>query len=148
VHELIVRLPDGYRTALGPMVTAISGGQRQRLGLARALYGNPFLVVLDEPNANLDPEGEAALTVAIEAVKRRGGIAVVIAHRPSALQACDLIAVIQKGKLSAFGPKDQVLNARPGPVPAEENPAPAARSTPIGGRPVPVAVSPERGTMP
>lgn len=148
VHELIVRLPDGYRTALGPMGTAISGGQRQRLGLARALYGNPFLVVLDEPNANLDPEGEAALTAAIEAVKRRGGIAVVIAHRPSALQACDLIAVIQKGKLSAFGPKDQVLNARPGPAPAEENSAPAARPTPIGGRPLPVAVSPERGTMP
>jgi ATP-binding cassette subfamily C protein len=110
VHEMIVRMPDGYGTHLGPMGTAISGGQRQRLGLARALYGNPFLVVLDEPNANLDPEGEAALTAAIEGIKRRGGIAIVIAHRPSALQACDLIGVVQRGKLTAFGPREQILN--------------------------------------
>jgi ATP-binding cassette subfamily C protein len=113
VHEMIVRLPDGYRTYLGPMGTAISGGQRQRLGLARALYGNPFLVVLDEPNAHLDPEGEAALATAIEGVKKRGGIVILIAHRPSALQACDLIGVMQGGKLTAFGPREQILNPRP-----------------------------------
>jgi ATP-binding cassette, subfamily C, bacterial len=113
VHEMIVRMPEGYRTHLGPMGTALSGGQRQRLGLARALYGNPFIVVLDEPNANLDPEGEAALTAAIESVKARGGIVVVIAHRPSVLQSCDLIGVIQRGKLTSFGPREQVMNPRP-----------------------------------
>ena len=133
VHEMIVRLPEGYATYLGPMGTAISGGQRQRIGLARALYGDPFLVVLDEPNANLDPEGEAALTAAIEGVKQRGGIAVVIAHRPSALQACDLIGVVQRGKLTAFGPRDQILN--PQPVPATDKPAEPAREAPKRQKP-------------
>ncbi|MFN6005947.1 MAG: ATP-binding cassette domain-containing protein, partial [Paracoccaceae bacterium] len=127
VHEMIVRLPEGYRTHLGPMGTALSGGQRQRLGLARALYGNPFIVVLDEPNANLDPEGEAALTAAIESVKARGGIVVVIAHRPSVLQSCDLIGVVQRGKLTNFGPRDQVMNPRP--VAAASAPAPVTATT-------------------
>lgn len=132
VHEMIVRLPDGYRTHLGPMGTALSGGQRQRLGLARALYGNPFVVVLDEPNANLDPEGEAALTAAIEGVRQRGGIVVVIAHRPSVLQSCDLVAVIQRGRLQAFGPRDQIMNPRPASAataPAAPTAAPAAART-------------------
>ncbi|WP_138933512.1 type I secretion system permease/ATPase [Roseovarius arcticus] len=133
VHEMIVRLPDGYRTYLGPMGTAVSGGQRQRLGLARALYGNPFLVVLDEPNAHLDPEGEAALTAAIDGVKKRGGIVILIAHRPSALQSCDLIGVVQGGKLTAFGPREDILNPRP--VPAKEKPDVAA------SKPVSVEVS-------
>ena len=133
VHEMIVRMPDGYATYLGPLGTAMSGGQRQRIGLARALYGDPFLVVLDEPNANLDPEGEAALTAAIEGVKQRGGIAVVIAHRPSALQACDLIGVVQRGKLTAFGPRDQILN--PQPVPATDKPAEPAREAPKRQKP-------------
>jgi len=110
VHEMIVRLPDGYRTGLGPLGISLSGGQRQRIGLARALYGNPFLVVLDEPNSNLDGEGEAALTTAIEGVRQRGGIVVVVAHRPSALAAVDLIAVVQNGRLTAFGPKNEVLS--------------------------------------
>jgi type I secretion system ABC transporter, PrtD family len=109
VHEMIVRMPDGYRTELGPLGVSLSGGQRQRIGLARALYGSPFLVVLDEPNSNLDGEGEAALTRAIERVKARGGVVVVIAHRPSALLAVDLVAVVQNGKLAAFGPKDEIL---------------------------------------
>ena len=109
IHEMIVRLPDGYQTQLGPQGTALSAGQRQRIGLARALYGNPFLVVMDEPNANLDGEGEAALTRAIEAVKARGGIVVIVAHRPSALAAVDLVGVIQNGKLTAFGPKQEIL---------------------------------------
>jgi ATP-binding cassette subfamily C protein len=109
VHEMIVRLPNGYRTQLGSLGTSLSGGQRQRLGLARALFGNPFIVVLDEPNSNLDAEGEAALTAAIQGVKQRGGIAVVAAHRPSALAAVDLVAVIQNGRLAAFGPKDEVI---------------------------------------
>ncbi len=112
VHEMIVRLPDGYRTQLGPQGASLSGGQRQRIGLARALYGDPFMVVLDEPNSNLDGEGEAALTVAIQGVRARGGIAVVIAHRPSALVAVDLVAVIQNGRLAAFGPKDEILGPK------------------------------------
>jgi ATP-binding cassette subfamily C protein len=126
VHEMLVRLPDGYRTYLGPMGTSISGGQRQRLGLARALYKSPFLVVLDEPNAHLDPEGEAALTAAIEGVKKRGGIVVLIAHRPSALQACDLIGVIQAGKLTAFGPREQILNPKPVSVASATKPSVAS----------------------
>ncbi|QIJ73279.1 type I secretion system permease/ATPase [Methylobacterium sp. NI91] len=109
VHEMILRMPDGYKTELGPLGTALSGGQRQRIALARALYGNPFLVVFDEPNANLDAEGEAALAAAIQGVRLRGGIAIVIAHRPSVLAAVDLVAVIQDGKLTAFGPKEAIL---------------------------------------
>ncbi|MAU95301.1 MAG: type I secretion system permease/ATPase [Fulvimarina sp.] len=116
VHEMIVRLPDGYQTALGPNGTALSAGQRQRIGLARALYGDPFLVVLDEPNSNLDAEGDAALTEALTSVKARSGIAVVIAHRPSALAAVDLIGVVQAGKLVGFGPKDEVLREPGRPI--------------------------------
>ena len=109
VHELIVRLPDGYQTGLGPNGTSLSAGQRQRIGLARALYDNPFLVVLDEPNSNLDAEGEAALSEAIKGVRERGGIVIVVAHRPSALAAVDMLGVVQAGKLVAFGPKEQIL---------------------------------------
>jgi ATP-binding cassette subfamily C protein len=127
VHEMVVRMPEGYRTRLGPLGTALSGGQRQRIGLARALYGKPFLVVLDEPNANLDGEGEAALTAAIRGVKARGGIVVVIAHRPSALAAVDYVAVVQNGVMSAFGPKDEVLGAQR-PVTAVPRLDPAARA--------------------
>jgi ATP-binding cassette subfamily C protein len=109
VHDLIVHLPQGYETPLGPNGTSLSAGQRQRIGLARALYGDPFLVVLDEPNSNLDAEGEAALTRAVLGVRSRGGIAIVIAHRPSALAAVDMVGVIQAGKLAAFGPKSEIL---------------------------------------
>lgn len=113
VHEMIVRLPDGYRTQLGAAGTSLSGGQRQRLGLARALYGDPFLVVLDEPNSNLDGEGEAALKEAIGKIRERGGIAIVIAHRPSALAAVNLVAVVQNGRMSAFGDKDEIIGPKP-----------------------------------
>ncbi|WP_116652817.1 type I secretion system permease/ATPase [Pelagibacterium sediminicola] len=108
-HDLIVRLPNGYDTQLGPMGTALSAGQRQRIGLARALYDQPFIVVLDEPNAFLDAEGEAALNDAIRRIRKRGAIALVVAHRPSVLAEVDMIAVIQNGKLTGFGPKEQVL---------------------------------------
>lgn len=109
VHEMILRLPEGYQTPLGAEGSALSAGQRQRIGLARALYGNPFLVVLDEPNANLDSDGEAALKEAILGIRARGGIALVVAHRPSALAAVDLVGVVHSGRLKAFGPKEEVL---------------------------------------
>jgi PrtD family type I secretion system ABC transporter len=111
VHEMILRLPDGYETRVGAGSAVLSAGQRQRLALARALYRNPFLVVLDEPNSNLDAEGEAALTRAIAGVRERGGIAIIIAHRPTALAAVDLVAVMTEGQLASFGPKEQVLRS-------------------------------------
>jgi PrtD family type I secretion system ABC transporter len=120
IHEMIARMSEGYQTELGPSGTSLSAGQRQRIGLARALYGDPFLIVLDEPNSNLDSQGEAALGEAIEGVKARGGVVIVIAHRPKALAAVDYVGVVQGGKLIAFGPKDKVVGepARPIPFPA------------------------------
>ncbi|HEV7307042.1 type I secretion system permease/ATPase [Ensifer sp.] len=109
IHEMIVHLPNGYQTELGPHGTALSAGQRQRIALARALYGDPFLVVLDEPNSNLDAEGEEALNHAILKVRERGGIVVIVAHRPSALQMVDMIGLVQAGRLVAFGPKEEIL---------------------------------------
>ena len=119
VHDLVLRLSEGYDTRIGEGGAGLSAGQRQRIGLARALYGDPFLVVLDEPNANLDAEGEHALTGAILGVRRRGGICIVIAHRPSALAALDLILMMADGRAQAFGPKDEVLKRvlRPASVP-------------------------------
>lgn len=109
VHEMIVSLPDGYGTQIGERGAALSAGQAQRIALARALYRDPFLVVLDEPNSNLDAEGEAALTQAILGVRARGGVAIVIAHRPSAIAGVDLLAAMKQGAIVAFGRKDQVL---------------------------------------
>lgn len=109
VHEMVLRLPEGYETRIGEGGSQLSAGQRQRIGLARALYNDPFLLVLDEPNSNLDAEGETALVSAIGAVKARGGIVVVVAHRPSVLTAADRVAVIAQGHMTAFGPRDEVL---------------------------------------
>jgi PrtD family type I secretion system ABC transporter len=117
VHELILRLPDGYETKLGHGGASLSAGQRQRVALARALYGNPFLVVLDEPNSNLDAEGEEALANAIRSVRDRGGIVVVIAHRSGVLAAVDMVAVMGNGVLTAFGEKNEVLRKAVKPVP-------------------------------
>lgn len=109
VYNMIVQFPDGFDTKIGEQGSTLSGGQRQRIALARALYDDPFLVVLDEPNSNLDAEGEAALSRAIFGVRSRGGIAVVIAHRPSALAAVDTVLVMANGQMQAFGPKEEVL---------------------------------------
>ena len=110
VHELIVNLPDGYETAVGDNGRELSAGQAQRIALARALYCDPFLVVLDEPNSNLDAEGDEALTRAILNVRARGAIVVVVAHRPSAIAGVDYILVMAKGRQQQFGPKEEILN--------------------------------------
>lgn len=109
IHDMILHWADGYETQIGEGGQALSAGQRQRLALARALYRDPFLIVLDEPNSNLDAEGEAALTQAVLGVRARGGIAVVVAHRPSALAGVTHVLVMQNGRVGAFGPKDEVL---------------------------------------
>jgi ATP-binding cassette subfamily C protein len=110
VHDLIVHLPKGYDTQIGADGLVLSAGQRQRIALARALFGDPFLVVLDEPNSNLDAEGEAALTTAIQSIRQRGGIAIVVAHRANALQALDQVLILAHGRIQALGPKNEILN--------------------------------------
>jgi ATP-binding cassette subfamily C protein len=110
VHELILSFPDGYGTRIGEGGTALSAGQRQRIALARAFYGNPFLVVLDEPSSNLDSEGEAALTEAILNVRRRGGIVIVVTHRLKSLHGVDHVLVIGEVRAMSFGVRDDVLN--------------------------------------
>ena len=121
VHELIVRLPDGYDTKIGEGGAALSAGQRQRIALARALYRDPFLVVLDEPNSNLDSDGEDALIEAITGVRQRQGIVIVIAHRASALASVNHVLVLNEGRQQAFGLRDEILRPvlQPQPVPAE-----------------------------
>jgi ATP-binding cassette subfamily C protein EexD len=109
VHEMILELPNGYDTVISASSGALSGGQRQRVGLARALYGNPVLVVLDEPNANLDDVGERALADAIAQLKKDETTLFVISHRTSVLKNMDKLLVMKEGQVSMFGPRDQVL---------------------------------------
>jgi ATP-binding cassette subfamily C protein len=108
-HDMIVELPDGYDTRVSANGGRLSGGQMQRIGLARALYGDPMIVILDEPNSNLDNEGSMALNLAIKQMKADGRSVLIMAHRPAAIQECDMLLVIDKGSMAAFGPKDDVL---------------------------------------
>jgi ATP-binding cassette subfamily C protein/ATP-binding cassette subfamily C protein EexD len=135
VHDLILRLPRGYDTDIGEHGQLLSAGQRQRLALARAVYGWPRFLVLDEPNSNLDGDGEAALFSLVEELKARGTAVAVITHRPNLLKAADTVLVLNDGQVAAFGPRDEVLaglnnQGRKAPAAkAERAPAVAARQT-------------------
>ena len=108
-HEMILKLPQGYDTPVSSAGGRLSGGQMQRIGLARAMYGDPVLLVLDEPNSNLDNEGTRALNRAIAEMKAAGGAIVIMAHRPNAIAVCDTLVMLENGMRRAFGPKDEVL---------------------------------------
>lgn len=108
-HEMIQRLPQGYDTPIGDDGARLSGGQRQRIGLARAVYRSPRLIVLDEPNANLDQVGEAALSAAIQEMKRRGSTLLIVGHRPSTIAQADKILLLKEGRTELFGPREEVL---------------------------------------
>lgn len=124
-HELIVRLENGYETRVGEGGAALSGGQRQRVGLARALYGEPFLVVLDEPNSNLDHDGDEALTAAVRGIRARGGIVIIVTHRQTAIAGVDQIAIMAEGRIQAIGPKEEILQKvlRQGGLPSAQRQA-------------------------
>jgi len=109
VHEIVLRLPQGYDTKIGPGGIVLSGGTRQRIGLARALFGTPSLLVLDEPSASLDIEGEKALINALKAMRDKKTTIIVISHQPSILYDADLIAVLVDGQLNKFGPRRELL---------------------------------------
>ncbi|MFM7443011.1 MAG: type I secretion system permease/ATPase, partial [Tabrizicola sp.] len=126
-HELIKALPQGYDTQVATMGGRLSGGQIQRIGLARALYGNPVFLVLDEPNSNLDSDGSAALNTAIRTAKAEGKAVLIMAHRPAAIQECDLLLVIKDGVVAGYGPRDQVLRE------LVKNASDITRSTAPGG---------------
>jgi ATP-binding cassette subfamily C protein len=163
-HDLVLRLGNGYDTKLPAQGQRLSGGQKQRIGLARALYGDPVILVLDEPNANLDAEGSMALNIAIRNAKKDGRSVVIMAHRPAAIEECDLILILEGGNRVAFGPRDEVLkqhlrnyqqigqqppNGQPpqgasppavtpqGPRPAGPAPGGTAAAAPTGASPLP-----------
>jgi PrtD family type I secretion system ABC transporter len=132
VHDMIVRLPEGYDTQIGESGAVLSAGQRQRIALARALYRDPFLIVLDEPNSNLDSDGDKALTQAILGARARGAIVIVVAHRPSALAGIDQVLAMMNGRPHALGPRDEVLAKLFSP-PAAPPPAAAPAAAAAGG---------------
>jgi ATP-binding cassette, subfamily C, bacterial PrsD len=109
VHEMILSLPNGYATRIGERGSCLSAGQRQRIGLARAVFGEPFLVVLDEPNANLDHDGEQALIRAIETLRKNRSVVVLVSHRPEAIAAVNMAMVLREGRVAAFGPREELF---------------------------------------
>jgi ABC-type protease/lipase transport system fused ATPase/permease subunit len=111
VHEMVLRLPQGYETPIGEGGMALSGGQRQRIGLARAMYGDPALIVLDEPNANLDEAGDAALVEALREMKRENRTVFVMTHRLNVLSVVDAVMVLANGNIQAYGPREAVLKS-------------------------------------
>jgi ATP-binding cassette subfamily C protein len=111
VHEIILKLPDGYDTLVGVADAQLSGGQKQRLALARALYNDPVLLVLDEPNSALDAEGSEALNAVINAMKSEGKAIIIMTHRPTAISTCDNLLIVDKGKVAAYGPRDEVIKS-------------------------------------
>jgi len=125
-HELILRLPKGYETDLGEAGAVLSAGQRQRVGLARTLFGDPKLIILDEPNANLDADGEAALMAALGRAKQRGATIVLISHKPAAFALANKIMLIMNGQIADYGPRDEVLARimpkKPQPAAKPQNP--------------------------
>jgi len=147
-HDLVLRLANGYDTRLPAQGQRLSGGQKQRIGLARALYADPVLLVLDEPNANLDAEGSMALNIAIRNAKKEGRSVVIMAHRPAAIEECDLILILEGGNRVAFGPRDEVLKQHlknynsigQGGQPGGAQPPAPTTSTPPSG-----PVGPQRG---
>ena len=108
-HDMIQHLPQGYDTVIGVGSVGLSSGQRQRIGLARAVYGNPKFIVLDEPNANLDQAGESALAAAIAELKSRGASIIMVGHRPSTLSEATKVLLLKEGRVQMFGPRDEVL---------------------------------------
>ncbi|MEM7188476.1 MAG: type I secretion system permease/ATPase [Pseudomonadota bacterium] len=132
-HELLLSLPQGYDTDVGAGGQRLSGGQRQRVALARALYGDPPVLILDEPNANLDAQGEQALVDAIRDAKSRGRTVIIMAHRPSAIAACDVLLMIDKGAQVDFGPRDEVLKKR-----TRNYPQLATKQAKVAGKDAPV----------
>jgi ABC-type protease/lipase transport system fused ATPase/permease subunit len=110
VHDLILRLPKGYDTDIGESGVALSAGQRQRVGLARTLLGDPALLVLDEPNASLDADGENALMAALEAMKAKGATIVIVSHKPGIFRMADKVLMLRDGRQEMFGPRDQVMS--------------------------------------
>jgi ATP-binding cassette subfamily C exporter for protease/lipase len=111
IHDMILRFPQGYDTPIGEAGGALSGGQRQRIALARAVYGNPALVVLDEPNANLDEAGEAALARAVQQLKSKGSLVVLISHRQHAIALADRLIILNQGRVHLDGPRDEIVAA-------------------------------------
>ncbi len=108
-HDLILSLPEGYETEVNTLSGGLSGGQRQRIALARAVYGDPAILVLDEPNSALDSEGSAALNGAIKAAKSRGQSVIIMTHRPAAISECDRLLMLEKGRVAALGPRDKIV---------------------------------------
>ena len=119
VHELILRLPQGYDTEIGEGGAALSGGQRQRIGLARALYGNPVFVVMDEPNSNLDDAGERALMQSLQALRENQATVVMVTHKPALLSGVDKVLMLKEGQVSMFGPRQEVLQRLTGQQPGQ-----------------------------